>query len=400
MARVRRHRRAARPRPPGPGARRRRGQPRRGRPVRPSPGGDRSGRHDDLRAPGALDRRPDPGADPARRRRGVDRARRAARDARPAHGRVGARPGLAAAHGGLPGDQCRALRRGPRDLRRRLRAATRGRRLAAADVRLARGGHDQRRARGRPSLTRPRRDRDHRVPGDAGRRDPGAVGRSRPAGTRRPADGRGAARRRPRQLLPGLRRPAAPPGQSGGRPDARPAGGGHRRGADAPDLRADPALGTRRCPADPSGAAHRGVLPHPGAPFRRRHDRAGRPRAGDLGLDGGSHPLGLVPPRPRGRPAARLRPRGRPQRAVPRPPPGGRRGRHPRARVPAARARRVVAAVRDRPHGRSVGGPGDGPRGPGGRRPAAGTGWSCTCATWPGDGAGNWSSSAWPTPTT
>ena len=191
-------------------------------PVRPAPGGDRSGRHDDLRAPGALDRRPDPRADRARRRRGVGRARRAARDARPAHGRRRrSGPASLLLTVGYPAISARAVRRGPGHLRRRLRAATGGRRLAAADVRLARGGHDQRRARGRPALTRPRRGRDHRLPGDAGRRDPGAVGRSRARGPGSTSRRRGAARRRRRQLLPGLRRPAAPPGQSGGRPAAR-----------------------------------------------------------------------------------------------------------------------------------------------------------------------------------
>ena len=45
----------------------------------------------------------------------------------------------------------------------------------------------------------------------------------------------------------------------------------------------------------PGGAAHGGVLPHPGAPVRRRDRSRRRPRSGDLGVD--ADPLRLVPRR-------------------------------------------------------------------------------------------------------
>ena len=229
--------------------------------------------------------------------------------------------------------------------------------------------------------------------------DPGAVGRSRARGraTER-ADVRRAAGRRRGELLPRLRRPAAAARRPGARPAAGAVAGGHRRRPDGADVRAHPGVGARRRPADPAGAAHGGLLPHPGAPLRRRHGRARRPRSGDLGVD-----------------ATRVR-------LVPRDLEGGQlrdlvheddrhelyRALHPAAddddaRAPVFRLRgrdgswRQFESVRTAV---SAGLPGGGrarrARGPNRAR----TAWCCTCVTSPGGAAASSSSSGWPTPTT
>ena len=297
-------------------------QPRRAGALRPRPGGDRPGRGADLRPAGAVDRRPDPRAGGARRRRRADRARGAAGDARPAAPWAG---------------------RGPADLlltsaTRRLWAV-----LCAVGLVTFAGVSAPRRAAagwllacfaslavamvsGALAVGRPRRSS---TSSPAPRtwpwwprrrwRWPATPGRGPTRGARR----RGAARRRRRQLLPGLRRAAA----AARRPGA-PAGRWSPLEAVTvavllvAHLRPDPGLGARRRPADPPGAAHRGLLPHPGAPLGRPHPRARRPRPGDLGVERRTAAR-LDGPRPRGPAAAGARARGRPARAARGARPGG-----------------------------------------------------------------------------
>ena len=279
------------------------------RPVRPAAGGDRPGRRARLRPAGPVDRRPDPRADRARRRRGADRARRAARDARPAHRRVGVGPASLLLTVGYPAVSALLCAAGLVTFA----GVSAPRRGAAAWLLLTFASLAVVMTSGALAVGRPSPVLDVvattaylamlAAATQALSVDPGPRARSTEPTAAVPLAGVVA------QLLPGLRRPAAPPGQPGGRPAARAGRGGHRRRPDGAHLRAHPGLGARRRPPDPPGAAHRGVLPHPGAPLRRRHDRARRPRAGDLGLDGGPERTAWSPRDLEGCPAARLRPR-------------------------------------------------------------------------------------------
>ena len=149
-----------------------------------------------------------------------------------------------------------------------------------------------------------------------------------------------------------------------------------------------------RRPADPSGAAHRGLLPHPRAPLGRRHDRARRPRPGHLGVERPGAPAGRrATSRAGGCATSSTTTTGTSWT--------GRSTRRPdwtTARRPVFRLRGrdgVVAAVRDRA-GPSASAGCPAPAAPGQPR----TAWCCTCATWPAGAATSWSSSGWPTPTT
>ena len=371
-----------------------------GRPPR----GDRADRRLPLRPPRPFHRRTHPRPGRAGRGGRAGRARRPDATAGPDGGRTGPERDRSAADRGLSGGQFppRGGRTG--HLRRGLAAAAAGGRLDAAVLRVPRGDHDQRHLRRRPSLGRARRPHDDRLPRHAGHGHARAGRRPRSAGPGPGAGRRGAAHGRACQLLHGLR--CAPPAARGaGRgPADRSGRGGHGGRADGPHAGPHAGLGGRRGPAHPSGAADRGLLPHPRAPGGRPDGRPGRPRAGHLGGRGGRHHVLVVGARPRGAGTPRPRPRGRPLRAAPGAGPDVRRRRRAGAGVPAARARQHLACLRDGPD-RVLGGP---DRGGGGRRrgrrtgaprPAA-TAWSSTCATSPGGGPRNSSSSGWPTPTT